>query len=76
MPLSTRLAYWLPLMMAGAFLGHAMSALIARAPRINQNKAVESTRREGERLVLVLKGGAEAPVSRPNMRPLREAGWF
>lgn len=213
MPLPTRLAYWVPLMMAGAFLGHAMSALIARAPRINQNKwafgalltvgiavpitfvvwaysnvlfragmgpevlpnlfasalvisaamsaimiavhwpgqvthagvglspsrflerlppklkgallyaisaedhylrlhtskgsdlilmrladaiaelegiegaqthrswwvareAVESTRREGERLVLVLKGGAEAPVSRPNMRPLREAGWF
>lgn len=38
--------------------------------------AVESVRREGDRVVLVLKGGAEAPVSRPNVRPLREAGWF
>jgi hypothetical protein len=38
--------------------------------------AVESTRREGDRLTLVLKGGAEAPVSRPNIRPLREAGWY
>ncbi|MBY0562637.1 MAG: LytTR family transcriptional regulator DNA-binding domain-containing protein [Hyphomonadaceae bacterium] len=39
-------------------------------------EAVQSVRREGERLVLVLKGGAEAPVSRPNVKPLREAGWF
>ncbi len=38
--------------------------------------AVENTRREGERVVLVLKGGTEAPVSRPNLRPLRAAGWF
>jgi hypothetical protein len=38
--------------------------------------AVESTRRDGDRLTLVLKGGAEAPVSRPNIRPLREAGWY
>jgi DNA-binding LytR/AlgR family response regulator len=38
--------------------------------------AVESTRREGDRVVLVLKGGAEAPVSRPNIKPLREAAWF
>lgn len=38
--------------------------------------AVESARREGDRMVLVLKGGAEAPVSRPNVRPLREAGWY
>lgn len=38
--------------------------------------AVEGTRREGDRLVLELKGGAEAPVSRPNIKPLREAGWF
>ena len=37
--------------------------------------AVESFRREGDRGVLVLKGGLEAPVSRPNLRPLREAGW-
>ena len=38
--------------------------------------AVESTRRDGDKIVLVLKGGAEAPVSRPNLRTLREAGWF
>ncbi|MCX7358529.1 MAG: LytTR family DNA-binding domain-containing protein [Alphaproteobacteria bacterium] len=38
--------------------------------------AVESTRRDGDKIVLVLKGGAEAPVSRPNVRALREAGWF
>lgn len=39
-------------------------------------EAVESVRRDGEKLVLVLKGGAAAPVSRPNVRALREAGWF
>ncbi len=38
--------------------------------------AVESARRDGDRIVLTLKGGAEAPVSRPNIRPLREAGWY
>ncbi len=38
--------------------------------------AVENARREGDRMTLQLKGGAEAPVSRPNVRPLREAGWF
>jgi hypothetical protein len=38
--------------------------------------AVESGRREGDRAILVLKGGAEAPVSRQNVRPLREASWF
>lgn len=38
--------------------------------------AVENVRRDGDKIVLVLKGGAEAPVSRPNVRPLREAGWF
>lgn len=38
--------------------------------------AVESVRRDGDKVVLVLKGGAEAPVSRPNVRPLREAGWL
>lgn len=37
---------------------------------------VESTRRDGDKLVLILKGGAEAPVSRPNVRVLREAGWY
>jgi DNA-binding LytR/AlgR family response regulator len=38
--------------------------------------AVETTRRDGDRVVLVLKGGAEAPVSRPNVRALRDAGWL
>jgi hypothetical protein len=38
--------------------------------------AVETTRRDGDRLALILTGGAEAPVSRPNIRPLREAGWY
>lgn len=38
--------------------------------------AVETARREGDRVVLTLKGGAEAPVSRPNVKPLRDAGWF
>lgn len=38
--------------------------------------AVASARREGDKVVLTLKGGAEAPVSRPNIKPLREAGWF
>lgn len=38
--------------------------------------AVESARRDGDRVTLQLKGGVEAPVSRPNVRPLREAGWF
>lgn len=38
--------------------------------------AVESVRREGDRVTFLLKGGVEAPVSRPNVRPLREAGWF
>jgi hypothetical protein len=38
--------------------------------------AVESVRRDGDKVTLVLKGGAEAPVSRPNVRPLRGAGWF
>ncbi len=38
--------------------------------------AVESSRRDGDRVTLTLKGGAEAPVSRPNIKPLRDAGWF
>lgn len=38
--------------------------------------AVESARRDGDRVTLTLKGGAQAPVSRPNIRPLREAGWL
>lgn len=38
--------------------------------------AIESARRDGDKVALVLKGGAEAPVSRPNIKPLRDAGWF
>lgn len=38
--------------------------------------AVESVRRDGDKVTLMLRGGVEAPVSRPNVRPLREAGWF
>jgi hypothetical protein len=38
--------------------------------------AVESARRDGDKMVLTLKGGAEAPVSRPNVKPLRDAGWY
>ena len=38
--------------------------------------AVESARRDGDKMVLTLKGGVDAPVSRPNVRPLREAGWY
>lgn len=38
-------------------------------------EAIEGVRRDGDRMWLTLKGGAEAPVSRPNVRPLREAGW-
>lgn len=38
--------------------------------------AVEGARRDGDKVFLTLKGGVEAPVSRPNVRPLREAGWY
>jgi hypothetical protein len=38
--------------------------------------AVAASQRDGDRVTLTLKGGAEAPVSRPNIKPLREAGWF
>jgi hypothetical protein len=38
--------------------------------------AIEDARRDGDRVTLRLKGGIEAPVSRANVRPLREAGWF
>lgn len=37
---------------------------------------VAEVKRDGARVSLVLKNGAEAPVSRPNLKPLREAGWF
>lgn len=38
--------------------------------------AVESVKRDGEKITLMLKGGAEAPVSRANVKTLREAGWL
>lgn len=39
-------------------------------------EAVEGARRDGDRVTLTLKGGVDAPVSRPNIKPLRDAGWF
>lgn len=38
--------------------------------------AVKETRRDGARAVLVLTNGVEAPVSRPNVKALKEAGWI
>ena len=37
---------------------------------------VAEVRRTDGRVTLVLKDGAEAPVSRPNVKALKEAGWF
>ena len=37
---------------------------------------VAEVKRDGGRVTLVLKDGAEAPVSRPNVKALREAGWW
>lgn len=39
-------------------------------------EAVEGHEREGERVFLKGSGGLRIPVSRPNLRPLREAGWI
>lgn len=39
-------------------------------------EAVRGVRREGERMTLLLPDSMEAPVSRPNVRALRERGWF
>jgi hypothetical protein len=38
--------------------------------------SIEGSRRDGDRVILLLKGGVEAPVSRPNVRPLRDNGWL
>lgn len=38
--------------------------------------AVEGVRREGSRVVLLLRGGVEAPVSRSFVSALRGAGWW
>lgn len=37
---------------------------------------VAEVKRDGARVTLVLKNGAEAPVSRPNVKALKAAGWF
>lgn len=37
---------------------------------------VERVRRDGEKLILVLRSGAEAPVARGNVRVLKDAGWI
>lgn len=39
-------------------------------------EAVESSRREDGKLLLVLRGGTEAPVSRSFTRALRDEGWL
>lgn len=39
-------------------------------------EAVTEVRRENGRVTLVLPGGVEAPVSRPNVKALRDAGWI
>ena len=39
-------------------------------------EGVAEVRRTDGRIALVLKDGSEAPVSRPNIRPLRDLGWF
>ena len=38
--------------------------------------AVAEIKRADRRVTLVLKDGAEAPVSRPNISALRESGWM
>lgn len=38
--------------------------------------AVKDVRREGARVNLVLSDGTQVPVSRPNVKALREAGWI
>jgi DNA-binding LytR/AlgR family response regulator len=37
---------------------------------------IAEVRRAGGRVALALKDGAEAPVSRPNVKALRESGWI
>lgn len=38
--------------------------------------AVSAVKRDGARVTLALPGGVEAPVSRPNVKALKEAGWI
>ena len=39
-------------------------------------EAVQGVEREGDRVYLKLEGDGRVPVSRPNLRPLRDAGWL
>lgn len=39
-------------------------------------EAVTEVRRDNGRVTLVLPGGVEAPVSRPNVKALKDAGWI
>ncbi|MBU6319852.1 MAG: LytTR family DNA-binding domain-containing protein [Alphaproteobacteria bacterium] len=39
-------------------------------------EAVQGVEREGDRVYLRIEGGGRVPVSRPNLRPLRDAGWL
>ena len=38
--------------------------------------AIAEVKRADGRVALALRGGAEAPVSRPNVKALRESGWL
>lgn len=50
-------------------------AQVHRSWWVAKDGVAEVTRESG-RVTLVLKDGAEAPVSRPNVKALREAGWL
>lgn len=50
-------------------------AQVHRSWWVAKSAVAEVKRHEG-RVSLILKGGAEAPVSRPNVRALRESGWL
>jgi DNA-binding LytR/AlgR family response regulator len=50
-------------------------AQVHRSWWVAKDGIAEIKRNDG-RVSLVLKGGAEAPVSRPNVRALRESGWL
>ncbi len=39
-------------------------------------EAVQGVEREGDRVYLKIEGDGRVPVSRPNLRPLRDAGWL
>ena len=59
----------------GASFLASVVALFTVLPEVGR-EAGESARPDGDKMVLTLKGGAEARVSRPNVRPLREGGWY